>query len=73
MRFEDVLPTVQTLAIGIAGGVAFFALGLPAPWLSGPGTATAIASLAGFQVVVPKPLRLVALVFLGILAAYLVS
>lgn len=73
MRIEDVLPPLWTLAIGFAGGLAFFVLGLPAPWLSGPGTATAIASLAGFKVVVPKPLRLVALVFLGILAGSAVT
>jgi uncharacterized protein len=54
-----------TLAVGAAGGAAFFALGLPVPWLSGPAVAVACISIAGVDLSVPRWLRDATLVFLG--------
>jgi membrane AbrB-like protein len=62
-----------TLAIGTAGGSLFAALGLPAPWLSGAGTAAAIAALLGVGLVIPAWLRQSTLVFLGIVAGSAVT
>jgi len=54
-----------TLAVGLAGGGAFFLLGAPAAWLSGPAVSVAGASLAGVRLSIPNPVRQAAFVFLG--------
>lgn len=46
-----------TLAIGIAGSLVFYFLGLPAPWISGALVGVVIGMTAGFRPVVPDPLR----------------
>jgi membrane AbrB-like protein len=45
------------LLLGAAGGVAFFALGLPLPWMLGSMSATTAAALAGARIAVPNGLR----------------
>jgi membrane AbrB-like protein len=54
-----------TLAVGLAGGAAFFGLGLPVPWLSGPAVTVACVSIAGVNLSIPHWLRDAAFVFLG--------
>lgn len=54
-----------TLLVGVAGGAAFYALGLPAAWLSGPAVSVAGASLAGVRLSISNPVRQAAFVFLG--------
>ena len=54
-----------TLAVALAGGAAFFGLGLPAAWLSGPVLSVGGVSLAGVKMTVPTPVRYAAFVFLG--------
>ncbi len=54
-----------TLAVGIAGGAAFFLLGLPAAWLSGPAVSVAGASIAGVRLSIPNAVRQAAFIFLG--------
>ncbi len=56
---------VLTLAIAGAGGLVFFAAGLPAPWLSGPAVGVGSAAIAGARLSIPGWLRHVTLVFLG--------
>lgn len=55
-----------TIAIGVAGGVVFKTLGMPAAWLTGAVVATAGGALAGMKLAVPQGLRELALVFLGV-------
>jgi hypothetical protein len=55
----------RTLAVGVVGGGAFALAGLPAPWLSGPATAVALAGLAGRDLAIPVPVRWVTLAVLG--------
>lgn len=68
-----VLRLAVALAVGAVGGFAFKLLGLPAPWLSGPGLAVAVVALAGLRIEVPGWLRTIALVFLGVLAGSAVT
>jgi uncharacterized protein len=58
--------TARTLAIGIAGGLAFLLVGLPLAWLSGAAAAVAGTSLAGHQLGIAKPLRESGILLLGL-------
>ncbi len=59
------LSIAGTLALGVAGGMVFDLLGLPAAYLSGSMLAVGIAAIAGFNVALPLSLRDVAFVALG--------
>lgn len=59
------LTTLVTLALATAGGGAFAALHLPAPWMSGALVAVTLWVLAGRPAVVPAPLRILTYVVLG--------
>ena len=63
VRFET---TAATLAIGAAGGAAFWQLGLPLAFLSGSAAAVAAAALANVKVGVHAGLRDICIVLLGI-------
>jgi len=63
----------ETLAIALAGGLVFTALGLPAGLVSGSVLATAAAALAGRPVKVPLPLARVCYVIVGILLGAVVT
>jgi uncharacterized protein len=56
---------LQALSIGALGGALFFALGMPAPWLSGAMLAVAAAALAGLPVGMVDWLRRLAFIVLG--------
>ncbi|MBC6437870.1 MAG: AbrB family transcriptional regulator [Rhodobacteraceae bacterium] len=58
--------TALTLGIGALGAVVAWALGLPAPFLTGPALLVTAASLLGLQTHVPPPLRDISLVLIGI-------
>ncbi len=57
--------TVVGLAVAGAGGALFFALGIPAPWISGAMIAVATAALFGLPVGVVAWMRNLALLGLG--------
>ncbi len=57
-----------TLALSAAGGFLFQSLGMPAGWVSGGLLAVAVASLAGFNSEVPRPLRSPIFLVLGLYA-----
>ena len=59
------LPLLKSLIYGAMGGAIFWALGLPAPWLSGATIAVAAAALSGANVAVPTGLTNIAFIFLG--------
>ncbi len=63
---DKVATLPATLAIGVVGGAIFAALGLPAPWLSGPILATACAALAGAKLGLPRGVREIALIVFGV-------
>ena len=63
----------ETLAIALAGGAAFTALGLPAGLVSGSVLATAAAALVGRPVKIPLPLARVGYVIVGILLGAVVT
>src|SRR5690606_36369956 len=65
-RRADILTTVETLAIGAAGGVAFAAAALPGGLISGAMIAVAIAAIAGRPLRLPAPVAQGILVVLGI-------
>lgn len=54
-----------TLGLAAAGGAAFFLVGLPVPWLSGPAVSVAAGSIGGLPLGIPPWLRRATLVFLG--------
>ncbi|HYD98925.1 MAG TPA: AbrB family transcriptional regulator [Alphaproteobacteria bacterium] len=56
-----------TLAIGLAGGGAFAAAGVPLAWVLGAMVATITAALGGARLAVPPGLRAAMIVVLGIL------
>lgn len=58
-------PTLITLACASAGGLAFFILGLPAPWMSGALVAVTVQVLAGAPAKLPEPLRFACFLVLG--------
>lgn len=61
------------LAIGSAGGLAFWYLGVPAPWLAGSMMAAIAAAFLGIGIAVPGWLRACAFVLLGIQTGTAVS
>lgn len=67
------LGTLETLAIGTAGGLLFLWLNLPGGLISGAMAAVAIAALAGRPVTMPASLTQSVLVLLGITLGSLVS
>ena len=58
--------TATTLAIGTAGGVVFWTLGMPLAFLSGSAAAVAVAALAATKVAIHSRLRDIFIVLLGI-------
>ena len=65
--------TAVGLLIGTAGGLAFWLLGIPAPWLAGSMMAAIIAVFSNVRVGMPDWLRAVAFIFLGIQTGTAVS
>ncbi len=65
--------TALGLLIGAAGGLAFWALGIPAPWLAGSMMAAIVAVFSGVKLGMPDWLRTVAFIFLGIQTGTAVS
>ena len=65
--------TAIGLLIGTAGGLAFWALGIPAPWLAGSMMAAIVAVFSHVQIGMPDWLRAVAFIFLGIQTGTAVS
>lgn len=55
------------LALGIAGGVLFYALNLPLPWMLGAMAATTIAAMSGMRIAAAPTLRMVFTSILGIM------
>ena len=49
--------TATGLAIGFAGGLAFWALGIPAPWLAGSMRAAIVAVFSKVKIGMPDLLR----------------
>jgi membrane AbrB-like protein len=68
-----VLGTLETLAIGAAGGLLFLWLNLPGGLISGPMAAVGVAALSGRAVTMPAILTQSVLVLLGITLGSLVS
>jgi membrane AbrB-like protein len=68
-----ILGTLETLAIGAAGGLLFLWLNLPGGLISGAMATVGIAALAGRPVVMPPILTQTVLVLLGITLGSLVS
>src|SRR3979411_3191407 len=68
-----ILATLETLAIGAAGGLLFLWAGLPGGLISGAMTTVGIAALAGRPLAVPPLLTQTVLVLLGISLGSLVS
>ncbi len=56
-----------TLAVGAAGGSAFFAFGLPLPWLLGAMIATTLVALAGAPLRASPSVRNLVMVVLGVM------
>jgi len=65
--------TAAGLLIGGAGGLAFWLLGIPAPWLAGSMMAAIVAVFSGVRIGMPDWLRAVAFIFLGIQTGTAVS
>ncbi len=59
--------TTAGLALGTLGGLAFYALALPLPWMLGALFATMTASVAGLPVAGPMRLRPVIVAIIGVL------
>ena len=57
--------TTKTLGVGLAGGLLFWLLGLPLPWLSGAAAGVAAASLSGRTLGIHQALRETAILLLG--------
>ena len=58
--------TAAGLAIGALGGLVFWLLGIPAPWLAGSMMAAIAAVFSGVKVGMPDWLRALSFIFLGI-------
>ena len=58
--------TLTTLVIGAIGAALAWALGIPAPFLTGPAALVSFASLMGVKTDIPIPLRDTCFVLLGI-------
>lgn len=65
--------TAIGLLIGGAGGLAFWLLGIPAPWLAGSMMAAIVAVFSKVRLGMPDWLRAVAFIFLGIQTGTAVS
>lgn len=65
--------TAAGLLIGCAGGLVFWLIGIPAPWLAGSMMAAIAAIFSGVKVGMPDWLRAVAFIFLGIQTGTAVS
>jgi hypothetical protein len=65
--------TATGLAIGLAGGLVFWLLGIPAPWLAGSMMAAIVAVFSKVRMGVPDWLRALAFIFLGIQTGTAVS
>jgi membrane AbrB-like protein len=65
--------TATGLAIGFAGGLGFWLIGIPAPWLAGSMMAAIVAVFSHVKVGMPDWLRAVAFIFLGIQTGTAVS
>ncbi len=61
-----VRPTLQTLALGLAGGAVFASLHLPLPWLLGALVATMLGSFSGLRLAMSAYVRNPALTVLGV-------
>src|SRR5258708_26867816 len=70
---DKILNTLETLAIGSAGGLLFLWANLPGGLISGAMIAVGIAALAGRPLAVPPILTQTVLVLLGISLGSLVS
>jgi uncharacterized protein len=66
MTFAPVGRTLLTLLIGSLGAAVAWAIGFPAPFLTGPATAVTTASLFGFDLSIERRFREVVFMFLGI-------
>lgn len=55
-----------TLAVGGLAALAASALGVPAPFLTGPALAVAVASLLGLRTALPRPLRDACILVIGV-------
>ena len=58
--------TAAGLLIGALGGLVFWLLGIPAPWLAGSMLAAIVAIFSGVKVGMPDWLRAMSFIFLGI-------
>lgn len=65
--------TATGLAIGLAGGLVFWLLGIPAPWLAGSMMAAIVAVFSRVRIGMPDWLRALAFIFLGIQTGTAVS
>jgi uncharacterized protein len=70
---RTLIETTETLAIALAGGLAFTLLGLPAGLVSGSVLAVAAAALLGRPVRVPPALACICYVIVGILLGAVVT
>lgn len=57
----------SALALGIAGGAAFFWLSLPLPWMLGAMAATSVAAVSGVSLAMSKHLRHIMIAVIGVL------
>lgn len=57
---------IRTLIVGFAGGLAAWAIGMPAPWLAGSLLASIVALAAGWTLVLPDGLRRATFILLGL-------
>ena len=62
---ESIKRLLLTLAVGGMGGLAFFLIGLPAAWLSGPSVTVAAGVLSSMRLAIPNWLRHTAFILLG--------
>ncbi|PWV97487.1 hypothetical protein DFR52_10610 [Hoeflea marina] len=66
MSMTEVWIAARTLALGALGAGIAWALGFPAPYLTGPAVAVTLSGLFGIQTAVPLLLRSVVFVIIGL-------
>lgn len=66
-RFDRFRPIILGVLIGLSGGVLFWWLRLPLPWMLGSMLATTVASLSGVNLSIPSSWRPPTIAVLGIL------
>jgi uncharacterized protein len=66
-RWEAWRPVFTALAVGAGGGVLYYGLHLPLPWMMGAMVATTIASMAGLEQAIPAWSRPPTIAVLGTL------